>query len=292
LRSVAAAATLLTAATAFADPPAPRVVPDHVVLGQPFVEEIEVAHAAGARVALKPPASLGDFSLLGVAQEERGGTTLIRARLALYRLGAHQTPSLAVDVGGATVTAAPVTVTATPTLAAGGKPSLADIHAPVALMRWSRWLFGFGGAALVALAVAIVLAVQSWRRRRTLEARTRRALDGLAHDLDAGAPLYPWWSTYATLLRAYVGARGGFNALERTTAELAVFLARHPLPGLDSAALTGWLSQADLVKFARDVSDVDGARRALSFARVVLEATTAAARSKQKGEPSARLAVS
>ena len=66
-------------------------------------------------------------------------------------------------------------------------------------------------------------------------------------------------------------------------------LAARSTPGLDVPALVVWLDQADLVKFARDASDVAAARRALAFARVLVDDTTYA---MKKGEHRARLAVS
>ena len=285
----AAVALAALAGVAAAAPLPTRVTPDHVRLGEPFVEEITVAHAPGATVALRPPPALGDFSLLGVERLERAGATVLRARLALYRLGAHALPPLAIDVGGQPAVSAPETVTGVPTLPPGGNPTLAGVHAPVALTRLSWRVVAALVLAVLALAAAALLLVRRLMRRRTLEARTRRALDALAAELAAGVGLYPWWSTLAAVLRGYVGARAGIDAMESTTAELGARLAARPMPGLDEPQLIAWLEQADLVKFARDASDVEGARSALAFARRMVEATTAEVK---KGDDGARLAVS
>lgn len=285
----ATVALLALGGVAAAAPLPTRVTPDHVQLGQPFVEEITVANAAGATVALHPPATMGDFSLLGVDRVARDGAIVLRARLALYRLGVHALPPFAVDVGGRAEASAPWSVTGVPTLPPGGKPTLAGIHAPVALTRLSRLVVAALALAVLALAAATLLGARGLLRRRTLEARTRRALDALGANLAAGVGLYQWWSTLAALLRGYVGARAGIDSMERTTAELAARLTARPLPGLDEPQLIAWLEQADLVKFARDASDVEAAQRALAFARRMVEATTAAV---EKGEDGARLAVS
>ena len=287
MRAAAAAILLLASTAALADALPATISPDHVKLGEPFVEEIVVPHAPGKSASLRAPTALGDFSLLGVERHEESGTTTLRARLALYRLGAHTLPPLTVDVGGRSLSTAPASVTGVSTLAAGAKTSLADVHAPIALTRLSRWLIA-GAAALFAVLIAAgALVARAFARRRTLEARTLRALDGLAAELDAGAPPYAWWSALATILRRYVGARAGIDTLERTTHELGGLLAARALAGVDVPALTAWLEQADLVKFARDASDVDSAGRALAFGRALVAATT-----PKKGDSRARLALS
>ena len=137
--------------------------------------------------------------------------------------------------------------------------------------------------------VGAIAAARALARRRTLEARTLRALDALAGELDSGAPPYAWWSALATILRRYVGARAGIDALEHTTRELDGLLTARPTARPRCAGADWWLQEADLVKFARDASDVDAARRALAYARGLVDDTTFA---MKKGEPRARLAVS
>ena len=160
-------------------------------------------HAAGARVALKPPASLGDFSLLGVEQRERGDTTVIRARLALYRLGAHQTPPLAVDVGGVTVTAragdrdGDADTRRGPRAVAGGHSRAGRAHCAgragssrsAALRSWRSWSADRPRCAIVAAAT----------NARSAHAR---ALDGLAHDARRRRAAVPVVVAYADDLRA------------------------------------------------------------------------------------------
>ena len=285
--SLALLASLLLPSLAMAAPLAAKVSPDRVTLGQPFSVAVDVAHPKGV-VPTLASTSLGDFSLLGVSEREERGVTHLVARLALYRLGAHQLPPLTIDVGGQPLTTPPLTITAMPTLPPKAKPVLADIHAPVALTRLSPVVIVALALVVASLILAAVMGTRRYLQSRTLEARTRKQLRRLVLTL-AGGDYERFFVAWTELVRGYIGARFGVDALECTTAELAQRLAQGECPGPDVAALTAWLHRADLVKFARDASDDDTARRALAFADALITHTTLAANAK--GAPRA-LAVS
>ena len=76
------------------------------------------------------------------------------------------------------------------------------------------------------------------------------------------------------IVRAYVGERFRVEALECTSSELLAALRRTAAPGLPYEELDEFLSESDLVKFARAQRSADRCARALDFAYLLVTRTT------------------
>jgi hypothetical protein len=75
------------------------------------------------------------------------------------------------------------------------------------------------------------------------------------------------------ILRGYLGERYGFDALECTSSELMAQLRRLKAPGLPEDGLMRFISESDLVKYARAESSPDSCREALTFGYSLLDQT-------------------
>jgi hypothetical protein len=132
---------------------------------------------------------------------------------------------------------------------------------PVPVMVRSH-LWAFVLAGLVAVAGAI-FAFRWWRRRK--KAVPSRVVPEVPYDELALQQLTrlrgekPWLRgggraaifQLSEIVRAYLGKRLAFNALDLTSEELVQELRRHRLMGLDLAELTREVRWEDLVKFAK-----------------------------------------
>jgi hypothetical protein len=146
--------------------------------------------------------------------------------------------------------------------------------------------------AVVTSLVAIVLALfAAWQVRRWRERRRRvvppppvpahvSALEALAllerEDLPGRGRYQDFYLRLTEIVRAYLEARFGLEALDRTTDELRRELLRHEdrISPLRSGDLVRFLQQADLVKFARRDATGDDAASGLEFVRDLVARTT------------------
>ena len=242
-------------------------------LGEPFHYVISVTRPANERFDLAPPGDLGAFSLRGLERHRQEGphdaTTTFDSTLAVYDLGAQPLPQLTLDgvvasgrtrlvVGGATVTATRVS-------RPGEK--LSDIAGPVQLFERALGPI-FVALGLCLFAAGAVLAIRRWRRRpRSIEARSRLALDLLARaQLVEAGRTQEFFFALDDIVRRNLGERFGLEALECTTRELVAELQTIDAlaPSLDE--IVHFLAEADLVKFARASADRQTAADALAFA--------------------------
>jgi hypothetical protein len=265
-----------------------------VQLGEPFELAVEVRHRRGERYALAPPPALEPFRLLGSAcprgDEGPDAVTTCTLRLALYDLGTHDLPELALDaetpegrrllrVPGPTVVGVGVLDPAAP----AASLALRDLAPPAPLLVPNLPL-------ALALLGGLLAGAAAWLAARALRARDRRAAEPpaplppaerFARQLDAleGARLAEagrgrdHFFRLSEHLREYLGAVSGQNALDLTTTELLARLAFQPDPRLDLGALRALLEGADLVKFARAPAGRAEAADGLRRAREILEAT-------------------
>lgn len=141
------------------------------------------------------------------------------------------------------------------------------------------------GIAAVALGTLVIARHLERRRARALPPPPPRpawevafdALGGLRRDLTsafAEGRGVSWIDHLSDALRAYLGARFGFEGLESTTDETLARLREARLRGTSVPEIATILGECDLVKFANVSPDEDRARSLLESAERVVRATT------------------
>jgi hypothetical protein len=273
-----------------------RVLPERVLLGEPFTYELVITHPSGHRYELDLPPDLGDFELLSQSREPPKGdaepaVTVFRLNLSAFNLGMLTLPAVpfivSTEEGPKRFVAEPRTIEVGSTLppdAESQGADLKDIQPPteVAIRSWAL-LWGLAGV-LVAAALGYVAwrLFQKYRSRQAavvelpapLDVRTRRALDALkSEDLPAKGNVKDFYFRLSEIVRGYLGERYGFDALECTSSELMTKLRRMPTPGLPEDGLLRFVSESDLVKYARAESSPDSCREALAFGYELLDKT-------------------
>jgi hypothetical protein len=141
-------------------------------------------------------------------------------------------------------------------------------------------------ATLIALAVAALAyaGLRWWRNRpvpppvvvppEPLDVRIRAALDALrGEDLPGKARYREFYFRLSEVIRAYLGERYAFDALECTTAELLDAVRGLPTPGFPFEELRRFGDDSDLVKFAKSEPTVDLCKRDMDFAYLLLQKT-------------------
>lgn len=269
-----------------------------VALGQVFYLFVRVVYEPGTQVNL--PASLP----LGPAFEETGRTDSIdknrdgtvtrdyEIALQAFEVGELVIPPIPVTYAAqgraqeVLTQSVPVEVTST---IGEGEATLKDIRGPVPVERPDYTLIWvaavFSGALLLVVAVLMLRSAFRRRRRRVL-ARLPEALVRSAHDealarlaevegsgaLDE-ADRKPAYLAMSEIIRAYIGRRWGFSALDLTTDEIRQQLVGRP-DGMAAADLIcPWLERSDFVKYARYDASPEEARQALYEARMFIERT-------------------
>jgi hypothetical protein len=161
---------------------------------------------------------------------------------------------------------------------------LKDIQPPTEVaIRSLMLLWGLLGVlAAAALAVVAYRLLKKYRERprvaveppAPLGVRTRRALKALeSEDLPAQGKVKDFYFRLSEILRGYLGERYGFDALECTSSELVAKLRRMKTPGLPEDGLLRFVSESDLVKYARADSSPESCRAALAFGHELLDKT-------------------
>jgi hypothetical protein len=273
-----------------------RVLPERVLLGEPFTYELVITHPADQRYELDLPPELGDFELLSQSREPpkagmEPAVTVFRLKLSAFNLGMVTLPSVPFVVstpeGPKRFEAPGQTLEVGSTLppdADSQGADLRDIQPPteVAIRSWTL-LWGLAGLlAAAALGYGAWRLFQKYRGRAAavvelpapLDVRTRRALDSLkSEDLPTKGNVKDFYFRLSEIVRGYLGERYGFDALECTSSELMTKLRRMPTPGLPEDGLLRFVSESDLVKYARAESSADSCREALAFGYELLDKT-------------------
>jgi hypothetical protein len=271
-----------------------QVIPQKVRLGEPFVYRVTVHHPPAERWELRTPRELGGYELIEQSRTRSDGkaesTTTYLLKMALFELGSHVLPTLTFDVVDAS--GAGVARIDGPDIEAKSSlpkdadqigAKLADIKpnedVPVRSWRLLWWLAGaLAAAALVWLAVRFFRA----RPRRPalgpptlpVEERTLQALAALeAQGLPERGLQREFHFRLNGLVRAYLGERFGFDALECTSGELLREVERRSLPGVDPDKLGEFVDQCDVARYARGEVPVPACAEALGFARTLVQAT-------------------
>src|SRR5262249_41454599 len=83
----------------------------------------------------------------------------------------------------------------------------------------------------------------------------------------------PFYFGLSEILREDLGARYGFDGLDKTTPELLAALRAAQVAGADLATIEGWAASCDLVKFAKHTPALSEAQDTLQVAYGIVEAT-------------------
>lgn len=271
--------------------------PEKLTVGDRFRYFIEVSAAPGVEVVLaQPTEKLGDFDILDFGTEkpvEREGRTilvrwyevvgwspghhLVRSPPVQYRTqsGAALQTATADDLG--------IEVTSLLGDADAATTDIRDIAPPEEFPRdWRPVLLLAGGVLAVLAAIA---ALVWWRRRQVRPARVappepahvvaRRALDALrARQLPQAGAFKAFYSALSDVVRTYLEQRFGLRAPEMTTEEFLQAATRGGrLERAHRQLLADFLSECDLVKFARHVPSLEQCDRALAAAQRFVDDT-------------------
>ena len=271
-----------------------KVLPEQVRLGEPFVYRITLHHPPGQRWELRTPRDLGGFELVEQSRFRSDGkaesTTTYVLKMALFALGSHVLPTLTFDVldaeGAAIARIDGPDIEGKSSLPRDAEQlgvKLEDIKpnedVPVRSWRLLWWIAGLVAAAALAL-----LARRAWLRRPRrlapspppvpLEERTRQALDALeAEGLPQRGLQREFHFRLSSIVRAHLGERFGFDALECTSGELLREVERRALAGVDEDGLRRFVDQCDVARYARAEVPVTACSSALAFGRALLEST-------------------
>lgn len=85
-----------------------------------------------------------------------------------------------------------------------------------------------------------------------------------------------YYDAISDIVRRYVGATLGFDALEMTTDEVLSHVRRKPLPGVATAEIEHLLGECDLVKFARHVPSHEASESILQQAYAIVRRSSPA----------------
>lgn len=172
----------------------------------------------------------------------------------------------------------------------GGAPDLRDIKRPVAVPRDYRPLLWAAAALVLLIAVGFLLYRLLNRDRHSAHIAPRPAheiaLEALkrlrAARLVEGGRQGEYYVQLSAIIRAYLEGRFQLRAPEMTTEEFLQVAQRNPqLRPEHRTQLGRFLSEADLVKFARHVPSVDDAERAYTAAGEFVESTIPAAEAQR-----------
>lgn len=270
--------------------------PDTVTIGQQFRYLVEVTTAPGIEVVLaQPTEKLGPFDILDFGTETpvaRDGKNVLTRwyRIAGWDTGHQLIASPPVqyrEPGHELTTATPDDVGVTVQSVLGEsdveRTDIRAIKPPEPFP--TNWIpYWIAAAAIAALAGAIVLV--RWlraRRRRAEEVAAPppphvvalAALDALrARRLPEQGAFKEYYSTLSTIVRTYLEQRFELRAPEMTTEEFLAVTARGGrLDRAHRALLAQFLTESDMVKFARHVPTLGDVDRAETAAQRFVEET-------------------
>lgn len=270
------------------------VTPRSVTIGTPFRYTLRIEAGDDVEVLVPTVAGyLGEFQVVdfGAAPPRQEGGRVVREHwldLLTYTVGDRVVPGPSIqyrEPGGALEhLAAPETLVIVDSLLAraAATPALRDIKGPVAVPRDYSLLWQIALGVLAVLAA--VAGVLSWLRRRRRPAAVpprpahEIALEALGRLRDERlveqGRQEEYYVRLSAIVRAYLEARFHLRAPEMTTEEFLQAAQRdRRLAPPQRAGLAQFLTEADLVKFARHQPSAGDAARAHEAARELVAAT-------------------
>ncbi|SEL51955.1 hypothetical protein SAMN05444354_106289 [Stigmatella aurantiaca] len=271
-----------------------RVLPPQVMLGETFTHELVFTHAKDQRFELVMPKELEELEVLEQTRQRQDGpdrsVTTFRLKLSAFSLGTVKLPELRFELyapaGTQSVSVPGLDVEVTPTLpqdADAKGAELLDYQPPteIPIRSWRLVWVALGLFVAGLLAYGVV----KWLRRprphaaaakpkAPLDIRTRQALDALRKEnLHGQGRVKDFYFRLSEIIRGYLGERYGFEALECTSPELLASLRKLHTPGLPEDKLMRFVSESDMVKYARADATPDSCEASLAFGYELVEKT-------------------
>ena len=273
-----------------------KAEPNTVTIGTPFRYTVEVATTPGVEVVLSQPSErIGDFDIVDfgdVPPLERDGKSVVTRwyRLVGYDTGDHlvRSPQVRYRRPGEDLAEAPadeILVSVESLLAEGGDATdIRDIKGPEAPPFDWRPYYLAGTMLAALLLVGFVLYRVLNRPRRAMGAPPPRPAHETAHDalqrlryrklIEQGA-FKEYYSILSAIVRTYLEQRFEVRAPEMTTEEFLARSARDGRLQTGHRSLLGeFLTEADLVKFARHLPAIADSERAYAAAKRFVDETT------------------
>ena len=235
-----------------------------VVLGEPVPIDVEARTPAGFELS-PATAPLENFAVLGfrrLLSREEGGEKQERFTLTVLPLGLGEQTLPALDFelrgpGGRTLKSPPVRFDVLPPESVRkGDKALRDLKASWVRVgpSWPRALLGLLLAAALFAAGLYLLRREEERPREPPLAPHVRALRDLdALEASGFADPRAAYERLSIILKTYLEGRFGFPALYLTTRDLAQVLKQAEFDRSLQADIRSVLTQADLVKFAKEL---------------------------------------
>jgi len=271
-----------------------RVLPVETHIGEAFTYELVFTHAKDQRFELVAPKELEQFEVLEQSRQRQdgadGSVTTYKLKMSAFELGSLTLPQLVFELTAPAVSqsvAVPgMKVDVLPTLPQNAEDEgagLYDYRAPVEvpIRSWKLVWILLGLVAACLLGWALV----KWLRRprpetvavkplAPLDIRTREALDRLkGEDLPAKGHVKDFYFRLSEIIRGYLGERYGFEALECTSSELFDSLRKRNTAGLPEDRLMRFVSESDMVKYAKAEASAESCAASLAFGYELVETT-------------------
>jgi hypothetical protein len=271
-----------------------RVLPQQARIGEPFVYEIILTHSKDQRFELVPPKELEQFEVLEQSRQRQdgpnGSVTTFRLKMSAFELGQLTLPEFVFELTAPgvnqTVSVPGLPVEVLPTLPKDADKQGAGLfdfqpptEVPIRSWRLVYVLLGLVAAGLIAWGVVkwirrprpLVVAVKPLA---PLNVRTLAALDKLkAEDLPAHGHVKDFYFRLSEIIRGYLGERYGFEALECTSPELIASLRKLRTPGLPEDKLMRFVSESDMVKYAKAEATAESCAQSIAFGYELVEKT-------------------
>jgi hypothetical protein len=275
------------------------VSPTGAAIGEAVVWRAEVRHRVGDRVHMGSDASFGAFEVQDrkVAEGEKDGdwiAEVLEIRLVSFETGALEIPAQAIAVvtdGGAVgqLATEPAKIEVKSLIANEPEPKLKPDLGPGERVFVEDYtpLYVLGAvAAAAAIVLLTLLGRWLWSKRRQrplpppppprpaeeIALEKLEALRASAHLAEGRFKLFHILLSEA--YREYLGNRYRFDSLERSTEELLGELKRRRIERTLFQRTVDFLSETDLVKFAKYVPDAAESSRLLDAAFALVHDTT------------------